>query len=301
MFDTFTNYTTVALIPAHNEARFIGSVVLEARQHVKTVVVVDDGSADSTANIAQAAGATVLQLEKNVGKAGAIMAGLALMAHNAPHVVVMLDGDGQHNAAEIPHLLEPIATGSADLVIGTRFSSIQSDIPAWRQVGQHTLTQVTNLASGVHLTDSQSGFRAFSAEVLPLLNFATDGFSLESEMQFIIRKHELRVSEVPISVVYAEAPKRNPITHGLQVLNGIIKLVGMSRPLLFFCVPGITSLLLGFAMGLLIMRIYQQSTELAVGYALICIMLLIIGTTSLSTGVILYSLRTWLVNWQRQN
>ena len=289
----------IALIPAYNEARFIGSVVLEALLHVDLVLVVDDGSTDNTSQIAQSAGASVIQMPHNAGKAEAVQVGLAAAAPYSPKVIVMLDGDGQHNAAEIPHVIAPILDESTDLVIGSRFQQIESDIPQWRQVGQHALTWVTNKSSGTHSTDSQSGFRAFSAATLPLFNFQTNGFSIESEMQFIAHEHNLRVTEVPISVVYAEPAKRNPVAHGLQVLNGIMKLVGMNRPLLFFGIPGSVSLSIGTFIGLWIVRIYQQSAELAVGYGLLSILLLIVGTTTISTAIILHSLRAWLYNWAK--
>ena len=291
--------SSVAVIPAYNESRFIGSVVLEARKHVCRVIVVDDGSADTTAAIARDAGASVIVMDENGGKAQAVMAGLQRASLLSPQAVVLLDGDGQHDATEIPSLLEPVLNGVADLVIGTRFGAITSHIPGWRKVGQHALTHFTNFASGVSSTDSQSGFRAFAADILPLVNFTTSGFSLESEMQFIARENDLRVCEVPISVVYAERAKRNPVKQALQVINGVLKLVGMNRPLLFFAIPGVSLLLFGTIVGLLIVRIYQQTTELAVGYALICIMLLIIGTTATSTGIILHSLRAWLLNWKQ--
>lgn len=288
----------VALIPAFNESRFIGSVVLAARLHVDKVIVVDDGSADSTALIAQYAGAEVIQMPQNGGKVAAVQAGLAYAAQLKPQVLVMLDGDGQHDASEIERMIAPIEDGSADLVIGSRFGTVVNDIPKWRQVGQHTLTWVTNRTSGVALTDSQSGFRAFSKDVLPLLDFQTDGFSIESEMQFIIKEHDLRVGEVPISVSYEEGPKRNPVTHGLQVLNGILRLVGTHRPLLYFSVPGFILFALAGLLGLWIIQIYQQTTTLAVGYGLVCVLLASVGTTCISTGLILHSIRAWLVGWK---
>lgn len=292
-------YKRVALIPAFNESRFIGSVVLEARRYVDKVIVVDDGSTDSTALIAQSAGAEVIQLPENRGKAAAVQAGLEYLATLESKVVILLDGDGQHNPTEIGRLAQPIETDSADFVIGTRFNRIKNNIPKWRQVGQHTLTWITNVSSGVALTDSQSGFRAFSSDILPLLTFQTSGFSLESEMQFIINQHNLRVGEVSISVVYAEPAKRNPFTHGLQVLNGILRLIGTHRPLLFFAVPGCLLLLLAVLMGGWVVHIYRQTITLAIGYALVCVLLATIGTTCISTGLILHSIRAWLVGWRR--
>src|SRR3954451_7486812 len=204
---------TVALIPAYNERRFIGSMVLAVRQFVDLVVVVDDGSSDNTAEIAQRAGATVVRHTLNQGKATAVNTGFSFIRQMCPRAIVMIDGDGQHCPNDIPTVLAPILDGCADVVIGSRFLQVKSAIPAYRQVGQHGLTLMTNLASGVSVSDSQSGFRAFSTRALEQLSFSQGGFSIESEMQFQAREHGLRVVEVPIEVIYAEPAKRNPIKH----------------------------------------------------------------------------------------
>ncbi|MGB0389320.1 MAG: glycosyltransferase family 2 protein [Ardenticatenaceae bacterium] len=291
----------VALIPAYNEARFIGSVVIRAREYVDHVLVVNDGSSDATAEIARAAGAEVLNMPKNVGKAKAVTEGLRYVRRLRPTAVAMIDGDGQHNPEQIPNLLAPVEMGEADMVIGSRFIGIKSQIPKWRMVGQHTLTAVTNVTSGIYSTDSQSGFRAFSPQALPFMEFQAKGFSLESEMQFIAGENLLRVAEVPISVVYAEPPKRNPVSHGLQVLNGVLRLVGQMRPLFFFGTFGSLILIAGLMVGYAVLTNNLASPEQAVGYALICVLLSIVGIISLATGVILHSIRGLLIDWLQRN
>ncbi len=287
----------IALIPAYNEERFIGSVVLQALKYVDRVVVIDDGSDDETALIAEEAGADVLSLPENMGKARAVSEGISYLRRLRPTAIVMIDGDGQHDAKQIPMMLAPIEEGKADMVIGSRFVGIESEIPKWRIFGQHALTLATNMASGVHTTDSQSGFRAFSPEALPFLDFYADGFSIESEMQFIAAEQELRLAEVPISVVYEEPPKRNPIRHGLQVLNGVLRLVGQMRPLLFFGVPGLSVFSAGLLVGMWVLQIGHTSSQLAMGYALFSVLLCIIGVMSLATGFILHSMRALVVDW----
>lgn len=285
---------TIALIPAHNEERFIGSLVLSARQYVDLVIVVDDGSSDRTAEIATMAGATVVQHQINQGKAAAVNTGFTYARQLNPSAVVMLDGDGQHSAREIPQVLEPVLQGEADIVVGSRFLHVKSDIPAYRQIGQHALTLATNVASGVRVSDSQSGYRAFSARALETLSFGQSGFSVESEMQFQAREHQLRVVEVPISVIYAEPAKRNPFTHGMQVLNGILRLVGQTRPLLFFGGAGVVTLALGIALGLHIIQTYTRTQELGIGYGLVTVMLCVIGVLLFFAGVLLHSIRGML-------
>jgi glycosyltransferase involved in cell wall biosynthesis len=285
----------IAIVAAYDEDRFIGSVVLKTRHYVDQVIVVDDGSTDETARVAEEAGALVLRHEQNRGKAEAINTGLQRARALDAGVVVLIDADGQHNPAEIPALIAPIEAQQADLVVGSRFLDVRSRIPRWRMFGQHALTLATNVASGVSLTDSQSGFRALSRGALQSLVFRPEGgFSLESEMQFLIHQHRLTVQEVPVSVTYAEGPKRNPFTHGFQVLNGIVALVSQHRPLIFFGVPGVLILAVGLALGLVVIERYNRYQTLPIGYALISILLDIIGIQTLFTGIILHSLRAFL-------
>ncbi len=291
---------TIALIPAHNEERFIGSLVLAAQEYVDQVIVVDDGSGDQTATIAQRAGAVVLRHAVNQGKAGAINTAFQYMRQLRPAAVVMLDGDGQHCADDIPTVLAPVLAGDADIVVGSRFLDVRSDIPAYRQVGQHGLTLLTNLASGVSISDSQSGYRAFSPDAIEALTFGQGGFSLESEMQFLAGEHRLRVAEVPVKVVYAEPAKRNPVSHGMQVVNAILRLVGQTRPLLFFSAAGLVVLLLGIGLGLNVVDIFFRTHELAIGYALITVMLSVIGALLLFAGIILHSTRGMLTDLNKR-
>ncbi|MDQ4074977.1 MAG: glycosyltransferase family 2 protein, partial [Chloroflexota bacterium] len=261
------------------------------------VVVVDDGSTDGTAETARAGGAKVLCMPRNVGKARAVTEGMRYVRRLEPTAVVMLDGDGQHDPRQIPTVLGPVEAGTADMVIGSRFIGVQSRIPRWRVVGQRTLTLATNAVSGVRCTDSQSGFRAFGPRALPFLEFRASGFSMESEMQFIARENDLRLAEAPIAVIYTEPPKRNPVAHGLQVLSGVIRLAGQARPLLFFGVPGFVFLLSGLLFGIQVILIFQASRQLAVGYALACVLLSIFGLIGVATGVMLHAIRALLVEW----
>ncbi len=290
---------TIALIPAHNEERFIGSLVLAARAYVDEVIVIDDGSQDRTVQIAERAGATVIQHQVNQGKAAAVNTGFNYVRWLTPAAVVMLDGDGQHSADDIPLVLAPILDGAADIVVGSRFLEVKSQIPAYRQVGQHGLTLATNLASGVQVSNSQSGFRAFSARALRELSFGQQGFSIESEMQFLAREHQLRVAEVPIKVTYAEPAKRNPLKHGMQVIDGIVRMASQTRPLLYFSLAGLSLFILGTLLGLYMVNIYARTHTLAVGYGLVTVLLCVVGVLLFFAGVLLYSTREMMLELRR--
>ena len=285
---------TIALIPAFNEERFIGSLVLTVQEYVSQVIVVDDGSADHTAQIARRAGAVVLRHQVNQGKAAAVNTGFNYLRQQNPAAVVMLDGDGQHSADDIPAVLAPVMEDGADIVVGSRFLAVKSDIPAYRQVGQHSLTLLTNLASGTRISDSQSGYRAFSARAIEALTFGQGGFSLESEMQFLANEHNLQVVEVPIKVTYNEPAKRNPVSHGVQVVNAILRLVGQTRPLLFFGGSGVLTLTAGVALGLVVVNIFARTRTLAIGYGLVTVILCVLGALLFFAGILLHSIRSLL-------
>ncbi len=286
----------VAVIPAYNEERFIGSMVLHAARHADAVIVVDDGSTDATAAIAAQAGAIVASHEHNRGKGVALNTGFRQAAALRPEVVVTLDADGQHLAGEIETVIQPVLAGQADLVIGSRYLRAGAPVPAHRALGHQLFTFMTNRASGLAVSDSQSGFRAFSRRALETITFHSPGFSVESEMQFLAHDHDLKLVEVPVTIRYPDPPKRPVIQHGLLVLNGLLQLVGQYRPLFYFGLPGLVLTLLGLGLGVWTVDIYRRTQELAVGYALISVMLFLLGNMSLTTGIILHSVRGLLLH-----
>lgn len=290
----------IVVIPAYNEERFIGSVVLRSKQYAETVIVVDDGSSDDTALVAEKAGAHVIIHETNKGKGGALNTGFEYARQFGADAVVTIDADGQHDAEEISAVVSPVLKEQADIVIGSRYLEATSDVPQHRVIGHIAFNFLTNQVSGTDVTDSQSGFRAFSPQSIQKIKFSSSGFSVESEMQFLAREHSLKVAEVPITIFYHDPPKRSVISHGLSVLNGILGLVGQYRPMLFFGFTGLSILLAGLVVGLWVADVFYKTSELATGNALISVMLFIIGNIILSTGFILHSIRGLLINMTHQ-
>lgn len=290
----------VAVIPAYNEERFIGSVVLNAKKHADTVIVVDDGSQDATAELAEEAGAVVVQQVPNQGKGAALRAGFQRAMAFRPDVVITLDADGQHVAGEMLTVAGPILDGEADIVVGSRYLNGDSKVPQHRILGHHLFNFMTNQSSGVHVTDSQSGFRAFSRQALQAISFQSNGFSVESEMQFIAEENQLRMVEAPITIHYHDKPKRPVLAHGLMVLNGLLQMMGQYRPLLFFGLPGILLLTIAGGWSLWIVHIFKTTRQLAIGYALISVLLFLVGNTVMTTGIILHSVRGLLLDYSAQ-
>lgn len=284
-------YSVLVIIPAYNEARFIGSVILKLRQHPIGILVVDDGSTDDTAQIARAAGADVLQLDANQGKGAALNAGLAFANQQNPDAIVMIDADGQHLPSELIQVVKPVLQGKADITIGSRYLLNTSNTPSHRKIGHKVLNLITGVFSGVQVSDSQSGYRAFSPKAYQLMKFSSKGFSVESEMQFLASEHNLKVQDIPITIQYLDREKRSAWRQGASVLNGIITLASQYRPLLFFSLPGLVSLLAGVIWGIIVINRYVIYDELAIGYAMICVLLCLLGMTLFSTGITLHSIR----------
>lgn len=290
------NPELIVLLPAYNEERFIGSLVLQLREIADYVIVIDDGSTDRTAAIARAAGAIVENHERNMGKGMALNTGFRKALNLGADIVVMIDADGQHNPEELDCVIAPLKAGEADIVVGSRYLTQASEIPKHRIWGHKMFNFLTRQASGVPVTDSQSGYRAFSAKAVKALSFYSDGFSVESEMQFISNEKNLRLVEVPITISYSERPKRSVVKQGFGVLNGFIYMTSQYRPLLFFGVFGFISILIGLAWGLKVVDTFYTTQKLAVGSAVLSALFVIIGTVSFSTGIILHSLRAMVNN-----
>ncbi len=198
------------LIPAYNEESSIGEVLerIAALDLDSQVIVVDDGSSDATAEIAEHAGATVIR-QPNRGKGSAIRAAIRLLDAD---IAVIQDADMEYDPAEVPGLIEPIVRGVADVVYGSRLSGgrPQRAYLFWHMAGNRFLSLLTGLLFNTTLSDMETGYKAFRSEVLQSLDLRQDSFAIEPEITGLICKRKLRIYEVPISYygrTYAEGKK----------------------------------------------------------------------------------------------
>lgn len=233
------------LLPAYNEEVSIASMVLLSLQYADEVIVIDDGSSDRTSEVSRLAGATVLSHTTNKGKGAALKTGFKYAQDY--DIIVTIDADGQHNPSEIPNVIKPIMEDRADIVNGSRYiAGKDTTTPTYRRVGQTVLDNATYLASGVKLTDTQSGFRAFSSKSIEYFNFDPNGFGIESDMLIEASVNKLRIVEVEITVRYdVNTTTDNPIVQGFSVLMRILELMRFNRPLYFYGISGSIVLFLG--------------------------------------------------------
>jgi len=214
----------IAAIPCFNTEPHIGDIVSRAKKYVDKVIVINDGSDDQTNTAAQDAGAMVISHEVNQGYDEAIRSCFRAASSEKADVLVILDGDAQHDPDEIPFLLGPILNQAADLVIGSRFMTKEHNMPGYRKFGISVITLLWNVGSRINVTDSQSGFRAYTKNAFEMLRVTEKGMGASIEILEQARRANLSIKEVPISCVYSHAAiHTEAITHGLQVALAVLK------------------------------------------------------------------------------
>jgi len=284
----------IAALPAYNEEHSIAKLILKIKKKVDRVIVVDDGSTDATAEIAEALGATVLRHLQNLGYGTAIKTCFKAAKELNADAMVILDADAQHNPDDITSLLDKLKEGY-DIVIGSRFLG-NSKIPKYRKFG----IGILNLAmrwDGVKVSDCQSGFRAYSKKAITEIDLHEKGMSVSTEILSQAKNKDLKISEVPIVCNYdVENPStENPFVHGLSILLSIIRLIEFSRPLQFFGPIGISLFGAGIGFGIWVLKSFNFTGSIPLGPTLIMVLLILLGIFTLYTGIILHSVaRLWL-------
>ena len=288
----------IAGLPMYNEEETIGTVIVNVLEHVDEVICVDDGSSDSSARIAEACGAIVHRHRVNRGYGGALKTLFAKARESEADCLVILDSDGQHNTEDIPKMLEPIISGEADFVIGSRFvdGGGSEDMPAYRRLGIKVITAASNLSSDLSIQDTQSGFRAFSKRAIQRLRFDSEGMELSLEMLEDAHEKELKIKEVPTLIRY-DVPKGSSFTalsHGFTVLAWAMLSLSQKKPLLVLGLPGFGLFAAGAAMGLNAVNGISDSVDYLVGPGLTAVWIGVLGLAMMATGLVLQSARNFL-------
>ncbi|MFH0780836.1 MAG: glycosyltransferase family 2 protein [Pseudomonadota bacterium] len=214
------------VIPAFNEAAVIADVVREVREAGNySIIVVDDGSRDATYDSAATLPNVIALRHKiNRGKGAATKTGIAAANKMSADIIVTIDGDGQHDPTDIEALIEPIRTGKCDVVLGTR-PKVKGEMPVIKIIANKIGNIVTWLLYGIHVSDSQSGFRAYSRFAATIIDTKADKYEYDSKVIREIKNNRLKFTEVPIKVRYTEYSMGKPQKQGF--INGIKTLVRM--------------------------------------------------------------------------
>ena len=279
-------------IPAFNEEKNIASIITKLSTIADTILVCDDGSTDLTATIAKKIGAIVIKHEKNLGY-GAAIRSLFLKAKDLDgDVLVTFDADGQHRIDDIKNVIKPIVNQEADLVIGSRFlDESEKEVPQYRKVGIKVITKITNASIKKQLTDSQSGFRAYSRKIISELNPSETGMGVSTEILIKASSKNFRIVEVPIKIIYeGNTSTHNPITHGSSVIISTIKYTSLQRPLTFYGIPSVVFLIIGGVFSYVAIQFYVEVGRLNTNLTIISASTVLIGVVLLITAILLFSL-----------
>ncbi len=274
-------------MPAFNEAKYIGSLVLKTLQYVDKVIVVDDGCTDNTLEIAKLAGAKVIRHKSNKGYGAAIQTIFTEAKKINPDVLVILDADGQHNPQEIPSLLKPILNGDVDCVIGSRRDQAKK-IPLYRRIGQRIILRSVKTISKNDLSDSECGFRAFSRKAIKALVLKENGMAVSAETVAEAKRKNLKMMQVPVNVTYdKDSSTMHPVRHGWNVFNRVLVMIADQRPLFFFGLGGLICIIIGLGFGIRVVAMFTDTHVLPTGNTLIAITLVVVGVFGIFTGLVL--------------
>ena len=291
-FCTNTDMSILVCIPAFNEEHFIGKLIKNCLKYADQVVVCDDGSVDNTYEIADAAGANVIRHEKNCGKGEAFQSLFQFARHSNVDVIVTIDGDGQFLPEEIPKLVKKIESNEADVVIGYRFDNA-AEMPNYRKFGNKMLDKMTNMATQLSVRDTQSGFRAYSKNIIKLIDFKKKGFGVDTEILINAAKNGARISEEKVSVIYhtgSQTSTKNPISHSGEVVTSLLEIIAIRSPLKFVGTPGIILIILGIYFAIDVTLTYTEIGYFSIPFTLIGVSCLVVGLILFLTSILLYSL-----------
>jgi len=268
-------------------------VIEKSLPYVDKVVVCDDGSTDDTAVLAKKAGAVVISHEKNLGYGATISTLFDYCRKNNTEIMVTLDGDGQHNPDQIPDLINVILKHKVDVVIGSRSLRDDKDLPSYRRTGIKIITSTINSATNLKVTDSQSGFRAYSKLAIDLIHPTESGMGVSTEILVKISNNGLSIAEVPITVSYTgDTSTEHPVTHGSHVIGTTLKYVSIKHPMYFYGIPGILLFISGLIMGVSFLDGYLDPVAPKVLYGLILgsIISILLGSMLIITSILLFSM-----------
>ncbi len=283
----------IVCIPAYNEEIKINDVVKKSLPYADKVIVCDDGSTDDTAALAKKAGAVVISHEKNQGYGATISTLFDYCRKNNAEIMVTLDGDGQHNPDQIPDLINVILKHKVDVVIGSRSLKDDKNLPSYRKTGIKIITSTINSATNLKVTDSQSGFRAYSKEAINLIRPTESGMAVSTEILVKISNNGLSMAEVPITVSYiGDTSTEHPVTHGTHVIGSTLKYVSIKHPMYFYGLPGVLLFISGLIMGVSFLDGYLDPAAPKILYGLMLgsIISILLGSMMIITSILLFSM-----------
>jgi len=278
-------------IPAYNEEKNIAKIIVQLKKVADQILVCDDGSTDSTSEIAESLGVIVIKHPKNLGYGSAIRSIFLKSREINAEILVTIDADGQHKIEDVKKVIKPIVDGQADISIGSRFLEEGDNAPKYRKLGINIITKVTNSSLSEKITDAQSGFRAYNNKVLQSLTPSDSGMGISTEILIKSSNLGLKIAEVPTEIQYeGKTSSQNPFSHGTGVLMSTLKYISIERPLVFYGIPSFIFFIIGLTFTFFAAQYYAEIGRLNTNLTLIAGGTLLIGVVLVVTTILLYSL-----------
>lgn len=213
---------TIVVIPAYNEEKRIKDVLVRIKDFADKIVVIDDGSTDGTSKVARSINDKIIVLRHkvNLGKGAALKTGCLAALKLGAEVIVIMDADGQHKPEDTPQFIKEIREKNVDIVFGSR--KIGKDMPLMMMLGNKFLSVIINLLFRVYISDTQSGFRAFKANIFDKIKWNSHNYSVEAEMIVNTGKNKLKYSEIVIDTIYNDKYKGTTIFDGLRIFFNLL-------------------------------------------------------------------------------
>ena len=282
-------------IPAYNAESTIFQAVKKCQKFADLVLVINDGSSDNTASLAKDAGADVVNHKQNRGYGSAIKTGLTEGLKRNAKVTITFDADLQHDENDIPKLVKPIIDNTADIVIGSRFLQNNDGVKNYRKFGIKVITVLVNSFMNNHISDAESGLRAYGTdslkELVPILE--TDGMGMSSEILLKSSVCKLKIFEIPRKEMYPigiKTSSKNPLKHGLSVVFTIIKLIIENKPLKVFGIPSFIFFIVSIVSSIYVIDFYNTVGRLPLGLTIFTILSLSTAFFFTLAAMILYVL-----------
>ena len=279
-------------IPAFNEEKNIAKMIVKLKKIYDEIIVCNDGSTDLTGEIAENLGVIVINHKQNLGYGAGINSIIKKSKEIDTDILVTFDADGQHKVEDVKKVIEPIKNGDADLVIGSRFlSKTKEKIPEYRKIGINIITKVTNAGLKKKITDSQSGFRAYSKDLISKLDISDMGMGISTEILIKTNSLGFRIAEIPITILYeGKTSTQNPISHGTSVLFSTIKYTSIEHPLKFYGIPSLIFFVIGLSFTFLSIDYYMEVGRINPNVTIVAAGTTAIAVILLVASVLFYSL-----------
>ncbi len=229
----YNNLKVIVFMPAFNTGHILETTYQELpNEGISEILLVDDGSRDDTVKVAQRLGVSVVSHEKNLGYGSAQKTGYREALKRGADIVVMVHSDHQYDPTLTPKFIEPIASGRADAVTGSRMSNggaLKGGMPIWKYIPNRFLTHLENFVFRTNITDYHNGFRAYSRKVLESISFEkfSDKFDFDTDIMIQIAIRKFRIAEVAHETRYRQENSQmslgKGIEYGLKILKTIVK------------------------------------------------------------------------------